>query len=176
MGACALGRISFRPLQRTDFLLLQRWFLAPHVARWWNERADLASIEAKYGPRVDRAEPTHVSIVEHEGSAIGWIQWYLWADYPEHSRQLGADESSAGIDLAIGEVGMTGLGLGPVILSKFLKEFACSHPAVRAVVTDPEETNFRSVRAFMKAGFRAINAVQLVGEESKRIVMRSECQ
>ena len=77
--------ISFRPLQRSDFLVLQQWFVAPHIAAWWNERLDLASVEAKYGPRVDGTESTHVFVIEHEGDPIGWIQWYLWADYPEHA-------------------------------------------------------------------------------------------
>jgi RimJ/RimL family protein N-acetyltransferase len=167
--------ISFRPLQRSDFLLLQQWFIAPHIAVWWNERTDLASIEAKYGPRVDGAEPTHVFVIEHEGRPIGWIQWYLWADFPQHARQLGADASSAGIDLALGEPRMTGLGLGPVIIREFLRQFVITNPAVRAVITDPEERNFRSLRAFNKAGFQAVKTVQLVGEGSKRQVMCFEC-
>src|SRR5215475_10946901 len=78
--------ISFRPLERSDFRLLQEWLAAPHVAVWWKECLDLASVEAKYGPRVDGTEPTHVFVVEQEGRPIGWIQWYLWADYPEHAQ------------------------------------------------------------------------------------------
>jgi hypothetical protein len=42
--------ISFRPLSRSDFPLLQEWLSAPHVDAWWRERLDLASVEAKYGP------------------------------------------------------------------------------------------------------------------------------
>ncbi len=168
--------ISFRPLQRSDFLLLQQWFVSPHIAVWWNERTDLASIEAKYGPRVDGTEPTQVFLVEHEDTPIGWIQWYLWADFPTHAQQLGADPSSAGIDLAIGESSMTGLGLGPVTIREFLRQFVITNPAVRAVITDPEESNLRSLRAFNKAGFKAVKAVQLVGERSKRQVMCFECR
>jgi hypothetical protein len=53
--------ISFRPLEPSDFRLLQEWLAGPHVAVWWKERTiDLASVEAKYGPRVDGTEPTHV--------------------------------------------------------------------------------------------------------------------
>jgi hypothetical protein len=50
--------LSFRPLERSDFPLLQQRLAAPHVAAWWKERNDRASVEAKYGPRVDGAEPT----------------------------------------------------------------------------------------------------------------------
>ncbi|MBV9762682.1 MAG: GNAT family N-acetyltransferase [Acidobacteriaceae bacterium] len=167
--------ICFRPLQRSDFLLLQQWLHAPHVAVWWNERANLASIEAKYGPRVDGVEPTHVFLIERGGAPIGWIQWYLWSDYPEHGRQLGADASSAGIDLAIGELRMTGLGLGPVIIGEFLKQFVFVNPIIRAIITDPEETNLRSLRAFKKAGFKAMKTIRLVGEASNRQILYFDC-
>lgn len=135
----------------------------------------MASIEAKYGPRVDGAEPTHVFVVEKEGRPIGWIQWYLWADYPEHARQLGADASSAGIDLAIGESSVTGLGLGPIAIREFIRQFVFTNSTVRAVITDPEESNLRSLRAFQKAGFKPVKMVQLVGEDSQRQVMCFQC-
>lgn len=164
--------LSFRLLERSDFPLLQEWLARPHIAAWWNESLDLAGMEAKYGPRVDGIEPTHVFMVEQDGEPVGWIQWYLWADYPEHARQLGAAPSSAGIDLAIGERKLTGLGLGPAIIRAFLEQFVFSNPTVSAVIADPEESNFRSLRAFEKAGFRAERTVQRAGEGVKRKVVR----
>jgi aminoglycoside 6'-N-acetyltransferase len=163
--------ISFRPLGRSDFPQLQEWLSAPHVAAWWHESLDLASVDAKYGPRVDGAEPTHVFVIEHGGRQVGWIQWYLWSDYSEHARQLKADFGSAGIDLAIGEFAMTGLGLGPVAICEFLRQIVFADPSVSAVIADPEEGNLRSLRAFKKAGFRVTNTVQLAGENFKRRVV-----
>jgi hypothetical protein len=52
--------VTFRPLERGDFPVLKEWFAAPHVAVWWNERLDLAGIEAKYGPCADGIEPIEV--------------------------------------------------------------------------------------------------------------------
>jgi aminoglycoside 6'-N-acetyltransferase len=166
--------ISFRPLGRSDFPLLQEWLSAPHVAAWWHEPLDLAAVAAKYGPRVDGAEPTHVFVIEHGGRPIGWIQWYLWSDYPEHARQLSADLASAGIDLAIAELAMTGLGLGPAAIREFLGQVVFRDPSVSAVITDPEEGNLRSLRAFQKAGFTVTNTVQLAGENFKRRVVRMD--
>ena len=117
------------------------------------ERLDLTSIEAKFGPRVDGVEPTHVFVMEHGGRPVGWLQWYLWSDYPQHAVQVRAELASAGIDLAIGELAMTGLGLGPVAICEFLAQIVFADPCVTAVVTDPEESNVRSLRAFTKAGF-----------------------
>jgi len=142
------------------------------VDAWWHEPLDLATVAAKYGPRVDGAEPTHVFAIEYSGRAIGWIQWYLWSDYPEHARQLSAVLAWAGIDLAIGELAMTGLGLGPAAIREFLGQIVFRNPSVSAVITDPEEGNVRSLGAFKKAGFVVTNTVQLASENFKRRVVR----
>jgi aminoglycoside 6'-N-acetyltransferase len=163
--------ISFRPLGRADSRLLQEWLCAPHVAAWWHESLDLAKVDAKYGPRVDGAEPTHVFVIGHRGRPIGWIQWYLWSDYPAHALKLSVQLTAAGIDLAIGELALTGLGLGPAAIRKFLRQVVFADPGVSAVITDPEEGNHRSLRAFQKAGFTVTNTVQLAGESCKRLVL-----
>jgi aminoglycoside 6'-N-acetyltransferase len=168
--------ISFRPLRRSDFPLLQEWLSAPHVAAWWHEPLDLAGIHAKYGPRVDGTEPTHVFVIEHAGRPVGWIQWYLWSDYAKHALQLGAELSSAGIDLAIGELKMTGLGLGTVAIRQFLRQTVFADPSLSAVITDPEDANFASLRAFQKAGFTVTSTVQLAGENFNRRVVRMDRQ
>jgi aminoglycoside 6'-N-acetyltransferase len=164
--------ISFRPLCRDDFPMLQRWLQNPHIAAWWRERLDLDGVRAKYGPRVDGIEPTHVFVIEYCNRPVGWIQWYRWSDYPEHAERLGAGPGSAGIDLAIGEKQMMGMGLGPTAIGKFLNEVIFVDPTIASVITDPEESNARSVGAFEKAGFTAMKTVKLRGENYQRSVMR----
>lgn len=164
--------ISFRPLCRSDFPLLQAWLSAPHVAAWWGEALSLEAVDAKYGPRVDGIEPTHVFVIEDDGQPVGWIQWYLWSDYPEHALQLGAELPSAGIDLAVGEFPRMGLGLGPVAIRKFLGQIVFAGTKIGAAIADPAQGNLRSLRAFEKAGFTVTSIVQLKGEDFKRIVVR----
>ncbi len=84
----------------------------------------------------------------------------------------GAEPYSAGIDVAIGVQKLTGLGLGPVIIREFVRRFVFVSPAVRAVITDPEERSVRSLHAFLKAGFKLVETIQLIGESRKRHVMR----
>lgn len=163
--------IFFRPLSRSDFPLFQRWLLEPHVVVWWHESLDLAGIEAKYGPRIDGIEPTHVFVIEFLKRPVGWIQWYRWSHYPEHARQLGAGPQSAGIDLAIGEPDMVGIGLGPAAIRKFLDQTIFVDPTIHAVIADPAESNIRSLRAFKKAGFTVTKAVELSGESFQRSVV-----
>jgi aminoglycoside 6'-N-acetyltransferase len=163
--------VSFRALERSDFPLLQRWLSEPHIDAWWHEPLDLAGLEQKYGPRIDGIEPTHVFIIEHEDKPIGWIQWYRWSDYPEHAAQLKTEPEAAGIDLSIGEVSSIAKGLGSKAIREFVLSVVSTEPGITAIVTDPEEQNGRSCRAFEKAGFIPIRTVQVRGENVRRRVM-----
>jgi RimJ/RimL family protein N-acetyltransferase len=164
--------ITFRPLCCDDFPLLQRWLQNPHISAWWRELLDLDAVRAKYAPRVDGIEPTHVFLIEYCNRPVGWIQWYRWSDYPDHAQRLGAEPDSAGLDLAIGEQKMMGMGLGPSAIGKFLHEVVFVDTTIAAVISDPEEKNTRSVRAFEKAGFTEVKTVKLRGETCERSVMR----
>jgi aminoglycoside 6'-N-acetyltransferase len=164
--------ISFRALEKPDFPLLQRWLSEPHVDEWWHEPLDLTGLEQKYGSRIDGTEPTHVFIIEHETQPIGWIQWYRWSDYPKHAAKIGAESDAAGIDLSIGDVSLIGKGIGSRAIREFVRNIVFAQPGVTAVMTDPEERNARSCRAFEKAGFRPVSTVELEGENVRRRIMR----
>ena len=164
--------VSFRPLHRSDFPLLKQWLSEPHVDKWWNEPLNLAGIEDKYGPRVDKIDPTNVFIMEHEGRSVGWIQWYRWKDYPKHSVQLGAGPNNAGIDITIGKPELIGLGIGPTAIRNFLKQIVFFDEGIASVIVDVDERNSRSLGAFEKVGFSPIRSVQLEGEDCIRKVMR----
>jgi aminoglycoside 6'-N-acetyltransferase len=164
--------IAFRALCRSDFLLMEQWLREPHVLQWWREPLDAAGLEAKYGPRIDGVEPTHVFVIEQDGRPVGWIQWYRWSDYQSHAAKLGAAAGEAGIDLAIGEAALIGRGLGPLVIRAFLDRVVFADPSVMAVVSDPEAANIRSRRAFEKVGFQSGVAVVLDGERAPRVIVR----
>ena len=165
-------RISLSLMGRADFPVMQKWLAAPHVAVWWNEPFDMASLEAKYGPRIDGCEPIYTYLIQFEAVPIGWIQWYRWRDFPDHGIRLGADDRTAGIDLAIGEVEMTGRGLGPAVIREFGANYIFANSDLGAIVADPSVSNLHSVSAFKKAGFSVASTVQLVDEAFERLVVR----
>jgi aminoglycoside 6'-N-acetyltransferase len=168
--------IAFRPIDWSHFPLLQRWLSEPHVDQWWHQPLDLPGVERKYLPRIDGRDPTHVFIIEHERRPIGWIQWHRWADYPDHAVQLQVSPGAAGIDLAIGEVTSIGKGLGPIIIQQFVVTVISVQPGISSVVTDVEERNGRSLRAFEKAGFTPTGLVQLKGQTVRRRLMHLPSQ
>jgi RimJ/RimL family protein N-acetyltransferase len=151
---------------------MQEWLARPHVDEWWHEALDLAGVHAKYGPRIDGTEPTHVFVVQCGEQPIGWIQWYRWDDYPEHAARIGADSGSAGIDLAIGEPSLLGLGIGTRAIRLFVKQVVFADPSIVACFSDPEGRNIRSVRAFERAGFVVARTVHVVGEPAPRRILR----
>ena len=167
------SQISFRPIERRDFPLIKKWLAAPHVARWWNDPFDSVSLEAKYGPRIDGREPVHVYLIQSEAVPIGWIQWYRWRDFPGHASLLDTRENAAGIDLAIGEIQMTGRGLGPAAIREFARNFVFTNSDIETIVADPSAENLRSVNAFTKAGFSIVRTLQLPGESFQRHVVRT---
>ncbi len=163
--------IAFRPLERGDFPLLQKWLAEPHVSMWWNDPFDLASIEAKYEPRIDGREPVYVFIILHDATPIGWIQWYRWRDFPDHAAQLNAEPTDAGIDLALGEPTIIGRSLGPLAIQTF-SAYIFTNTDATAIVTDPAAANLRSVHAFQKAGFTITQTIQLPNESFGRHIVR----
>lgn len=166
--------LAFRPLAEADLPQLQRWLREPHVDRWWHGPQDLTAVRAKYLPRIDGTQPTRVFVMELTAVPIGWIQWYRWADYPEHGAPLGAPADSAGVDLAIGELALLGRGVGSSALRQFVEGIVFADAAIATCLSDPQTANQRSLRAFAKAGFAPAGIVQLKDEPFTRQIMRRD--
>jgi aminoglycoside 6'-N-acetyltransferase len=121
--------IEFRPLEQTDLPLLREWLEREHVRRWWREPIDEELAHELSG--------RYVIVVD--GRPAGMIQTY-----------------DGEVDLLIGEEELTGRGLGPRILMRFVDELAGRD----IVFAHVEEGNRRSWRAFEKAGFRHVRDVE----------------
>jgi RimJ/RimL family protein N-acetyltransferase len=89
------------------------------------------------------------------------IQTYLAADYPEFGAFVD-DPEVAGVDLLMGEEALIGLGLGPEVLSAFVREVVRA-PCAATV----EPGNRRSWRAFEKAGFPYVRDVEEDGRPQR---------
>ena len=144
--------LGFRLLERSDFPGLQRWLAEPHVSRWWGEPPDAGDIEDKYGPLIDRTDPTLVFVVTLDDLPIGMIQTYRLSDNPGYEAAVGV-EDAAGVDLFIGDPDLVGIGLGTEILRVFVERIGWpTYPEARRYMAGPSIENSRSRRAFEKAG------------------------
>ncbi len=167
MGATA---ITFRPLAHADLPRLQGWLQRSHVRRWWRDSpATLEGVEAKYGPRILEQERVRVFVIELDGRPAGMIQTYLVSDHPEW---IGDEPGFAGVDLFIAEEELTGRGLGPRILTEFMRAVVFADPGPTACVASPEVVNAASLRAFEKAGFERER--EIAGEWGPELLLRAE--
>ena len=162
--------LNFRPLTRADFPLVVDWLARPHVAEWWGSPLDFGGVEAKYGPCIDRSDPTLLFTCAEGADAVGLMQIYRMADNPEYALAVGIDDAG-GIDLLIGDETRCGRGLGPRIIGGAAELIWSRYPEVSGALAGPSTRNARSRRAFEKAGFVALRQVTVPEEEDDEMIL-----
>ena len=150
--------IEFRQLEDADLPQIEAWLRREHVAAWWRDPLEIA-VEKRRAALEGRRDVEHYVIAE-DGRALGMIQTYAVADYPEWGKLIGVEPEAAGLDLFIGEEDAVGRGLGPRVLEQFAREVVFANPETTALVATVEEANRRSWRAFEKAGFEHVRNVE----------------
>ena len=149
--------VALRPLAESDLIQVSRWLAQPHVARWWQDPADLASVQAEYRPSISGDDPTEVFVIEVAGAAAGLIQRYLVDDEPAWARAVRAtgavDGCAAGIDYLIGAVALTGRGYGTAAIATFTAQTLGRYPQADVVIAAPQQANTASWRALERAGY-----------------------
>lgn len=146
--------IGFRPLTVGDLPLLAAWLEQDHVRPWWPPPPE--GLAAHYGPALGGREPTDLHLILLDERPVGMLETYLVADYPEYDALLHVGPGVAGIDLLLGEPDAIGRGIGPRVIAAFARDRVFANPDVRACVAGVDVHNRRSLRAFAKAGFRAV--------------------
>jgi aminoglycoside 6'-N-acetyltransferase len=138
---------EFHPMTADDLPLVQRWLAEPHVVRWWgspNEQFDLVSADLDE-PAMDQF------IVACERRPFGYVQCYN----PDAWDGAGLGPQPAGtrgIDQFIGEADMLDCGHGSAFIRSFIDRLLKG--GAPRVVTDPDPTNTRAIRAYEKAGLQ----------------------
>ena len=144
--------VRFRRLRTEDLPTLVEWFADPVVARWWNQRADLESVTAKYAARIaGTGDPTEMWVVEIDEQPTGLLQCYRDRDYPEHDAAVGI-ERAVGIDYLLGPA-HRGRGLAGIVLAEFAELALRRFPDCTVCVAAPARDNEASWRALEHAGF-----------------------
>jgi aminoglycoside 6'-N-acetyltransferase len=155
--------LTLVPMRTTDLDLVTAWLDASEVGRWYlvGSTIDKEIDELRHG--IVGVEPTTVLLVAERGKPIGWCQWYLCKDYPEHAREVGAEPGDAGIDYAIGDPARRRKGAGTELIATLVSHIRQRHPRA-GVIADPEASNTASRRALEKNGFRLLDERPLASE------------
>lgn len=155
--------VTLRPLTSADFPRLVEWINAPHVARWWDGKADLESIKSKYDSRLSGDDKTRVFVIELDTVPIGMIQCYRHDDNPDWDTAVGVPKA-AGIDYLIGEVNCTGKGVGVAAIHKIVELVFSDNLDIDFVVSVPQADNRRSCRVLEKAGFNLMDTRKVASD------------
>lgn len=144
---------DFRPVTEKDLPMIAGWLAEPHVAEWWGD-PDKEITEIREHIDSISVEPL---IVELDGQPIAYLQSYdphMEDDHPYADQPFG----TLGIDLSIGRPELVGVGHGSAIVRQFVEQLF--EEGVPRVIIDPHPENARAIRAYEKAGFRAIGRRQ----------------
>jgi RimJ/RimL family protein N-acetyltransferase len=155
--------LTLGPMRVAHLELVTGWLETPEVGRWYLVGSTIAKEIEDLRRCIEGCEPTAVLLVVERGTPIGWCQWYLCKDYPEHAREVGAEADDAGIDYAIGERARRGEGVGTALIAMLVAHIRQLHPRA-GVIADPEATNIASRRVLEKNGFRLLGERPLASE------------
>ncbi len=171
----ASAQYQFDPMTADDLPLMRQWLEMPHIREWWGE----PDTELGYiCDMIEGRDTTRPFIFSVDGEPIGYIQyWFIghhqnatWiADHPWLA-ELPAD--GIGVDLSIGDPGKLAQGIGSAALRAFAEHLV--RQGHRTIIIDPDPANGRAVRAYEKAGFRAIP--RLLSRTADALIMQYESE
>jgi aminoglycoside 6'-N-acetyltransferase len=148
VSATQSAAYAFRPMTAEDLPMVRGWLVTPHVAEWWGDPADQFGLVSE-----DLNEPAMDQfIVVASGRPFAYLQCYWQSNWTEQNGLGAHPPGTRGIDQFIGEPDMTDRGHGSTFIRVFVDRLLTA--GTPRVITDPNPTNCRAIRAYEKAGFR----------------------
>lgn len=144
-----MKNLWIRQLRNEDIALFEKWLYMPHVAKWYHDPLDWID-EVKN--RNDEFSFLHHFIVELEGKAIGFCQYYEYYHSEEIWHGNTGINGTYSIDYLIGDVEYLGKGFGKKIIQLLIKEVKHNKNAKRIIV-QPEHENKASCNTLLSCGF-----------------------
>lgn len=162
--------ISFIPVEPDHYPLLHFWLKQPHLQEWWGDAdEELASIKTM----VEGDDTTRPFLILLDGQPVGYIQYWFACDQKddatlsEYPFLKHVPDDAVGIDLSIGDPQNLSRGIGSAAVMAMVEMLrSLGHTTI---VIDPDPANHRAVRAYEKAGFRAIPS--LIGRTGEDVLL-----
>lgn len=157
------SELTFRSMREADLELVRIWLALPHVAAWYLTGSTLEQELDELRQCIAGEQPTYALVVLERGQPIGWCQWYMCGDYPDHAAGVGAEPGDIGVDFAIGDPARVGKGVGTSLIAALVAFVSERHPGT-GFVADPEATNRASRRVLEKNGFELVREGTIASE------------
>ena len=143
--------ITFRPLSDSDAGLLLIWMASPHVQPWWHQDGSTPEDEVEEALGFIGSDEVAAFIIELNKRPIGYIQHYDPTYAYDGFYFAGQPAGSQGVDMFIGDVSLTGQGLGSQILRQFCDGLLAK--GAPKLLIDPDAGNAQAIKAYQNAGF-----------------------
>ena len=164
---------DFHPMSAADLPLMRRWLEMPHVREWWGEpETELGYIR----DMIEGRDTTRPFIFSVDGEPMGYIQYWFVGD---HQNATWIADHPWLAELPSTRLGSTCRSAIPASSRRALAQRPCARSPSAWSGKDtgrssstPIPNNGRAVRAYEKAGFRAIP--QLLGRTGDTLIMQYE--
>lgn len=141
--------INLKKMNMTDLEIFKKWLYTPHVAKWYHDPLDWIDEIEKQDNEFNWI---HHFIVEHEGTPIGFCQYYACKDSDELWEGYTKLGGSYSIDYMIGEIDYLQKGFGKQILLDLIEKVNL-HSDAKRIVVQPEQENKASCGVLLSCGF-----------------------
>jgi aminoglycoside 6'-N-acetyltransferase len=156
-GAVAIRRMRDHP---DDYALIVGWRNRPHVREWWDPDDPPLTLEGaieELRPLTRGSDANTAAIIEFEGAAIGYLQFYPWDEETAYLAEVGITlpDGAWGLDIFIGEQTLVDHGIGSRTVRLISDHLFAEHGAT-AVALATEAGNLRAQAAYVRAGMRVV--------------------
>jgi len=149
------GKMSIRKLEKRDKEILVKWLTDPEVLKYYEGRDNPQNLE-KVDQHFYSPDETTRCLVEYEGKAIGYIQFYPLEE-PERMKYgyWNPEEIVFGTDQFIGETDYWNKGIGKQLVN-LMKKYLLNDKKSDKIVMDPQVWNERALACYEKCGFQKV--------------------
>ena len=161
------GSITIRKMLdcSEDYALMVKWLSNPTVCEYYEGKTkpyDLEKVKEKFAHRARGESRVIVCIIESEGQAIGFIQFYQ-AEPDEYSESEIIDMSKYtnpyGIDVVIGEPAYWNRGIGTNVM-RLTIQYLFQMRNADIIFIDPQTWNTRAIKCYEKSGFTSYKVIE----------------
>ena len=165
-----VGRFSLRPVDPPgDLELLHEWMNDPETALYWELDGPVGRVAAHLREQA-RLPYTAAYVGVLNGLPMSYWELYRADLDPLLAGRYPAQAGDAGIHLLVGPAGQRGRGIGSALLGDTARRALAAFPQASRVLAEPDVRNVRSVRAFVRAGFRHAAEIDLEGKRAALMV------
>ncbi|WP_369395292.1 GNAT family N-acetyltransferase [Streptomyces sp. CG1] len=165
-----VGSFQLQPVRiDEDLPLIHRWMNDPAVAPFWELAGPRNRTEGHLRAQFDGDGRSVPCLGVLDGTPMSYWEIYR-ADLDPLARHYPARPHDTGIHILVGAAPDRGRGLGSALLRAVADLILDRRPACARVVAEPDLRNTSSVAAFLSAGFRYADEVDLPGKRAALMI------